>query len=98
MACECYKIGGPFIAEDPDCLEHGVNGYAERLERAEAIIDVLTKENERLKKEGVPGVMHEVDRAFYDLTVGQRNTAWLRIEHLEAENKRLREQLGTVQP
>lgn len=21
--CQCYKIGGPFIAEDPDCYEHG---------------------------------------------------------------------------
>lgn len=21
--CDCYKIGGPFIAEDPDCPEHG---------------------------------------------------------------------------
>lgn len=21
--CECYKIGGPFIAEDPDCPIHG---------------------------------------------------------------------------
>ena len=21
--CECFKIGGRFIAEDPDCYEHG---------------------------------------------------------------------------
>ncbi len=21
--CECYKIGGPWIAEDPDCPIHG---------------------------------------------------------------------------
>jgi primosomal protein N'' len=21
--CECYQIGGPWIAEDPDCPEHG---------------------------------------------------------------------------
>lgn len=21
--CQCYQIGGPFIAEDPDCSEHG---------------------------------------------------------------------------
>jgi len=21
--CECYTIGGPFIAEDPDCPAHG---------------------------------------------------------------------------
>lgn len=87
MACECYKIGGPFIAEDPDCPAHGVDGYEKRLAKLEA-------ENERLKKEGVPGVMHEIDRAFYNLTVQQRNSAWLRIEHLEAENKKLRERLG----
>lgn len=24
--CECYQIGGPFIAEDPDCPIHGTNG------------------------------------------------------------------------
>lgn len=21
--CDCYKIGGPWIAEDPDCPVHG---------------------------------------------------------------------------
>lgn len=24
MSCQCNKIGGPFIAEDPDCAVHGV--------------------------------------------------------------------------
>lgn len=23
MSCQCYQIGGPFIAEDPDCAVHG---------------------------------------------------------------------------
>ena len=23
MGCDCYKVGGPFIAEDPDCPIHG---------------------------------------------------------------------------
>lgn len=23
MSCECYKIGGRFVAEDPDCAVHG---------------------------------------------------------------------------
>lgn len=23
MSCECYQIGGRFIAEDPDCAVHG---------------------------------------------------------------------------
>lgn len=39
--CECYQIGGPFIAEDPDCPVHGVGGYAERLEATEARIAEL---------------------------------------------------------
>lgn len=41
MACECFVIGGPFIAEDPDCEVHGVDGYAARLEQAEARIAEL---------------------------------------------------------
>ena len=29
--CECYKIGGRFIAEDPDCPVHGT--YAQSVQR-----------------------------------------------------------------
>lgn len=39
MACECYKIGGPFIAEDPDCPAHGVDGYEKRISKLEAEMD-----------------------------------------------------------
>lgn len=21
--CQCYQVGGPFVAEDPECPEHG---------------------------------------------------------------------------
>lgn len=28
--CECYKIGGPFIAEDPDCPVHGTEAQWRR--------------------------------------------------------------------
>lgn len=28
--CECYKIGGRFIAEDPDCYEHGTQAQEDR--------------------------------------------------------------------
>ena len=35
MRCECYRIGGPFIAEDPDCPIHGYEAQArEKEERA----------------------------------------------------------------
>lgn len=30
MSCQCYKVGGPFIAEDPDCPIHGPEGRRER--------------------------------------------------------------------
>ena len=31
MSCQCYQIGGPFIAEDPDCPTHGQE--AQRVEK-----------------------------------------------------------------
>ena len=31
--CECYKVGGPFIAEDPDCPVHGWAAQREQEER-----------------------------------------------------------------
>lgn len=30
MSCECYQIGGPFIAEDPDCPAHGTEAQRRR--------------------------------------------------------------------
>ena len=31
MSCQCYMVGGPFIAEDPDCPIHGANSiYCEK--------------------------------------------------------------------
>lgn len=40
MSCECYTIGGPFIAEDPMCPIHGV--AAQVAEQAE--IDLMQQE------------------------------------------------------
>lgn len=36
--CECYQIGGPWIAEDPSCPVHGVQSRG-RAARIEAIIE-----------------------------------------------------------
>lgn len=36
--CECYQIGGPWIAEDPACPLHGEQSRG-REERIEAIVD-----------------------------------------------------------
>jgi hypothetical protein len=38
---ECNQVGGPWITVDPDCPAHGVDGYEERLDRAEARIAEL---------------------------------------------------------
>lgn len=42
---------------------------------------------EQLRREGTPGVMHAVDRAFYQLTVAQRDAAWREIAaNIKANN------------
>ena len=43
-------------------------------ERSTVRIAKLEAEVVRLKKEGTPGVMHEVDTAFYRLVVKERDT------------------------
>ena len=35
--CECYQIGGPFIAEDPCCPVHGDEARRERDEKEDEI-------------------------------------------------------------
>jgi hypothetical protein len=34
MSCDCYRIGGPFIAEDPGCPVHGVEAQVQAQEDA----------------------------------------------------------------
>ena len=41
--CECYKVGGPFIAEDPECPEHG---YAAQRQN-----DIAQQDREALEEE-----------------------------------------------
>jgi len=50
MGCDCYRIGGPFIAEDPDCPIHGREAQehekwerAEREEREEAHTELVSR-------------------------------------------------------
>ncbi len=37
MSCQCHQIGGPFIAEDPDCPVHGREAQAQAAARDEVI-------------------------------------------------------------
>ena len=43
MLCEyeCYKIGGPWISENPDCPEHGTYSKGTHGDRQEEIRDIL---------------------------------------------------------
>lgn len=60
-------------------------------------IEQLETENNKLRKEGTPGIMHPVDQAFYDLTIKERDAAWTKIELLQQEINRLRTNYG-LQP
>jgi hypothetical protein len=57
MSCghECYHIGGPWIAEDPDCPVHGAEAVRER-EAAEA--------KERTDEEHRSDLQSRIDRAI----------------------------------
>jgi len=41
--CECYQIGGPFIAEDPNCYEHGIEAQR-RSSMIEELLDGVERE------------------------------------------------------
>ena len=49
-SCECYQIGGRFIAEDPECAEHGTEAQAER-EQITLETEVLKDKIESLEAE-----------------------------------------------
>lgn len=57
-------------------------------------IQQLISDLERLKTEGSPGVMHEVDRAFYRLVVKERDAAREQLAATEAERDKLSEALA----
>lgn len=50
MTCECYQIGGPFIAEDPNCPVHGKGGLQEELNDMEDRLSSLQLEVNRLRE------------------------------------------------
>ncbi|NUT90819.1 MAG: hypothetical protein HOY78_02200 [Saccharothrix sp.] len=60
-------------------------------------VEQLRAEVERLKREGSPGVVHEIDQAFHDLAIRQRDHAWVQVERLQRENAALRAQTNPSQ-
>lgn len=85
------KLESDLAQERAECLEQArCNGMGGERELAlMAKLELANREIERLKVEGFPGVMHEVDRAFYDLTVAERNKAWGELSDAQREIRRL---------
>jgi hypothetical protein len=67
-----------------------VERYAEQVESLEEEIERLKQHVTYLLEHGSPGVMHEVDRAFYDLTVKERDFYRARSDRLGENVARLR--------
>jgi hypothetical protein len=65
----------------------------ERIEWLERLLAERDAEITRLRAEGVPGVMHEVDRAFYDLVIAERNYHRIQVEAREETIVQLRRRL-----
>lgn len=66
--CECYKIGGPWIAEDPDCPVHGYEARIRDREREQ--------DDDRMNAR-----ILELERQVSELTkaLGQSNVASVRL-------------------
>lgn len=65
------------------------------LNAAPALLSALTAktaELDQLKAKGSPGVMHEVDRAFYDLTIKERDAAKVRASNYAHQRDEARQE------
>jgi hypothetical protein len=51
--CDCYRIGGPWIAEDPNCPVHGTEAQRKR----ETARDLRSKIEDATTFEGLQEVM-----------------------------------------
>lgn len=51
MSCECYQIGGRFIAEDPDCPAHGTAAAQESQQERRLIGQCADELDEALDSE-----------------------------------------------
>lgn len=56
--------------------------------------DRMSAELARVKAEGLPGVMHEVDRSFYNLAIQERDYARIQVGNRDQE---LGEMRATIQ-
>lgn len=79
-------------APQPDTLRAG---YVAKI--AAQLLTWYAQELEDLRRNGVPGVIHEVDRAFYDLAVKERNLERMKLDRMENEVNQLKSALESTQ-
>lgn len=79
-------------APQPDTLRAG---YVAKI--AAQLLTWYAQELEDLRRNGVPGVIHEVDRTFYDLAVKERNLERMKYDHMENEVNQLKGALESAQ-
>lgn len=65
--CDCYKIGGPFIAEDPSCPIHGAGGMQDELA-------TLKEQNALLAAQGQEA--RKALEAIKEAVCGERKDRW----------------------
>ena len=62
----------------------------ELIELGDKVIAEKDDEITRLKTDGSPGVMHEIDRMFYDLTIQERDYSRRQVANRDTEIAQLR--------
>lgn len=64
MTCECYRIGGRFIAEDPDCHEHGTEAVRRQIENETQMERIEEALQELYNQETTPQDVMELIRSL----------------------------------
>lgn len=64
MTCECYQIGGRFIAEDPDCHQHGTEAQRRERENEDRMDRIGMALEELYNQETTPANVMELIRSL----------------------------------
>lgn len=94
MSCDCYTIGGPFIAEDPDCPEHGWEAQKER-ERNEIKLEGL---NQRIRFLETERDALRADRRAFAVKVGHEITSWIDANDPMPDVERIVDAIAAKEP
>ena len=93
MRCECYRIGGPFIAEDPNCPIHGYEAQAREKEEKAYRESEEEKQNELLAR--IVALEEKID-AMAQCAQPAPSVPNLDMDALERKNDALKEDVGRL--